>query len=78
MKKNLIISNLDDGCNDRLLGIIYPLVVTAIGADILSQEGQRSTHPERNGKTVASSLIGQALLGPGLFPFSALRRRNWL
>ena len=61
MKKNLLISHLDDSGDDRALGIVYPLVVTGLAQVLFPRQANGSLIQRR--KIVGSRLIGQ--------PFSA-------
>lgn len=49
-----------------LTGVLYPLVVTAIGQALFPSRVNGSIM-ERNGKAVGSRLIGQAFASPGYF-----------
>jgi K+-transporting ATPase ATPase C chain len=66
MKKNLITAILMTLATTVLLGIIYPLVVTAL-AQLLFRQKANGQLIEANGKLVGSKIIGQAFTGPGYF-----------
>ena len=66
MKKNLITAVLMTIVTTVLLGLVYPLVVTAI-AKALFPDKANGQLIERNGKLVGSRIIGQAFSGPGYF-----------
>ncbi len=66
MKKNLIISVLMTIATTILLGIIYPLVVTAI-AQVIFPKKANGQLVEANGKIIGSRIIGQAFSSPGYF-----------
>ena len=66
MKKNLITAVLMTILTTILLGIVYPLVVTAIARMIFPDKanGQIIT---RDGKAIGSRIIGQPFVGPTYF-----------
>jgi potassium-transporting ATPase KdpC subunit len=66
MKKNLTISILMTIMTTILLGIIYPLVVTAL-AQVLFKDKANGQLIVRNGEVVGSRIIGQAFTGPAYF-----------
>jgi potassium-transporting ATPase KdpC subunit len=66
MKKNLITAVLMTIASTILLGIIYPLVVTAI-AQVLFPRQANGQLIQRDGKTVGSAIIGQGFSGPAYF-----------
>jgi potassium-transporting ATPase KdpC subunit len=66
MKKNLITAVLMTIATTVLLGIIYPLVVTAI-AQVLFPRQANGQLIQRDGKTVGSAIIGQSFSGPAYF-----------
>src|SRR5579863_3786264 len=66
MKKNLIISILMTIATTILLGIIYPLVVTAL-AQVLFKDKANGQLIVNNGQVVGSRIIGQAFTGPAYF-----------
>jgi K+-transporting ATPase ATPase C chain len=66
MKKNLATAVLMTIATTVLLGIIYPLVVTAL-AQALFPEKANGQLIEVNGKVVGSRIIGQAFSGPSYF-----------
>jgi potassium-transporting ATPase KdpC subunit len=66
MKKNLITAVLMTIATTVLLGIIYPLVVTAI-AQVLFPRQANGQLIQRDGRTVGSAIIGQSFSGPAYF-----------
>jgi potassium-transporting ATPase KdpC subunit len=66
MKKNLITAVLMTIATTVLLGIIYPLMVTAI-AQVLFPRQANGQLIQRDGKTVGSAIIGQSFSGPAYF-----------
>jgi len=66
MKKNIQIAVLMTVVTTVLLGIIYPLVVTAL-AQLLFRDKANGQLIVQNGKTVGSRIIGQTFAGPGYF-----------
>jgi potassium-transporting ATPase KdpC subunit len=66
MKKHLITSVLMTIATTVLLGILYPLVVTAL-AQLIFPDQANGQLLHRNGTVVGSRLIGQAFTGPGYF-----------
>ena len=66
MKKNLVTAILMTVVTTALLGIVYPLVVTAI-AQVLFHEKANGQLIMRDGKLIGSHLIGQPFTGPGYF-----------
>jgi potassium-transporting ATPase KdpC subunit len=66
MKKHLITACLYTVVTAVLLGVAYPLAITAIARLIMpgKADGQLLTH---NGQLIGSALIGQAFTGPGYF-----------
>lgn len=66
MKKNLIISVLMTIVTTILLGIIYPLVVTAL-AQVLFKDKANGQLIVNNGQLVGSRIIGQAFTGAAYF-----------
>ena len=58
MKKNLLISVLMTLVTTVLLGIAYPLVITAV-AQVLMKDKANGQLIEQNGKVVGSRIIGQ-------------------
>jgi len=66
MKKNLITAVLMTIATTVLLGIIYPLVVTAL-AQILFREKANGQLMARDGKLIGSRIIGQSFSGPKYF-----------
>jgi len=66
MKKNIQIAVLMTVAATVLLGIVYPLVVTAL-AQLLFRDNANGQLIVQNGKTVGSRIIGQTFAGPGYF-----------
>jgi potassium-transporting ATPase KdpC subunit len=66
MKKNLATAVLMTIATTALLGIIYPLMVTAL-AQFLFPRKANGQLIEVNGKVVGSRIIGQAFSGPNYF-----------
>ena len=66
IKRNLISALLMTVVLTILLGIIYPLVVTAL-AHALFRDRANGQLIERNGRVIGSRLIGQAFSSPGYF-----------
>src|SRR6478672_4163759 len=64
--RNLVISVLMTIVTTILLGVIYPLAITALAQAVFPSQanGQLIEH---NGTVVGSRLIGQAFSGPGYF-----------
>jgi len=66
MKKNVITATLMTLATTVLLGIVYPLLVTAI-AQVIFPKKANGQLIEANGKVVGSRLIAQAFTGPEYF-----------
>ena len=66
MKKNLIISVLMTIATTVLLGVIYPLVITA-AAQFTMKDKANGQLIEQNGKLIGSRIIGQPFVGAGYF-----------
>jgi len=66
MKKNIIIAVLMTIVTTVLLGVIYPLGMTAI-AQLLFHDKANGQLIVRDGKVIGSRIIGQAFAGPGYF-----------
>jgi K+-transporting ATPase ATPase C chain len=66
IKKNLLIAALMTLVTTVLLGIVYPLVVTAL-AQLLFPYNANGQLIERNGRVIGSRIIGQAFSSPGYF-----------
>jgi len=66
MKKNLIISVLMTIATTLLLGVIYPLVITA-AAQFTMKDKANGQLIEQNGKLIGSRIIGQPFVGAGYF-----------
>jgi len=66
MKKNITISILMTIVTTVLLGLIYPLAMTAI-AQLLFHDKANGQLIVRDGKVIGSRIIGQTFTGPGYF-----------
>jgi K+-transporting ATPase ATPase C chain len=66
MKKNLITAILMTLATTVLLGVVYPLVITAL-AQLLFHDKANGQLREVNGKIVGSRIIGQAFTGSKYF-----------
>jgi potassium-transporting ATPase KdpC subunit len=66
MKKNLITAVLMTVATTILLGIIYPLAVTAL-AQVLFPRQANGQLVQQHGKTIGSRIIGQGFSGPAFF-----------
>ena len=66
MKKNLLISILMTIVTTVLLGIIYPLLVTALAQGIFRDKANGQLL-HRDGAVIGSRIIGQPFSGPGYF-----------
>jgi potassium-transporting ATPase KdpC subunit len=66
MKKNLITAILMTVATTILLGIIYPLVVTAL-AQLIFPKQANGQLIQRNGKTIGSSILAQGFSSPAYF-----------
>lgn len=66
MKKNLLISVLMTIVTTVLLGLVYPLVVTAL-AQLFFRDKANGQLIQRNGTVVASRIIAQPFVGAGYF-----------
>ncbi len=66
MKKNLVTAVLMTIATTILLGVAYPLLVTAI-ATVLFPANATGQLIQRDGKPIGSRIIGQAFTGPGYF-----------
>lgn len=66
MKRNLVTAILMTIATTILLGIIYPLAVTAI-AQVLFPRQANGQLIQRDGKTVGSTVIGQGFTSPAYF-----------
>jgi potassium-transporting ATPase KdpC subunit len=64
--RNLVIAVLMTVVTTFLLGVVYPLGITAI-AQVLFPEQANGQLIERNGMVVGSRLIGQSFSSPGYF-----------
>jgi K+-transporting ATPase ATPase C chain len=66
MKKNLTIAVLMTIVTTVLLGVVYPLVMTAV-AQLLFRDKANGQLISRDGKVIGSRIIGQPFTGPGYF-----------
>ena len=66
MKKNLITAILMTVVTTILLGIVYPLAMTAV-SQLLFRDKANGQLITRDGKTIGSRMIGQPFSGPGYF-----------
>jgi K+-transporting ATPase ATPase C chain len=66
MKKNIQIAALMTVTTTVLLGIVYPVVVTAL-AQLMFRDKANGQLIVQNGKTIGSRSIGQTFVGPGYF-----------
>src|SRR5450432_1193815 len=66
MKKNLLISVLMTIVTTVLLGLVYPLAVTAL-AQLFFRDKANGQLIQRNGTVVASRIIAQPFVGAGYF-----------
>ena len=66
LTRNLVVAVLMTVVTTVLLGIVYPLVITAI-AQGLFRDKANGQLIERDGKTVGSRLVGQGFSSPGYF-----------
>jgi len=66
MKKNLTIAVLMTIVTTVLLGVVYPLVMTAV-AQVLFRDKANGQLISRDGKIIGSRIIGQLFTGPGYF-----------
>ncbi len=66
MKKNLVISVLMTVVTTVLLGLVYPLIMTAV-AQVLFRDKANGQLIVRDGKVIGSRIIGQPFTGPGYF-----------
>src|SRR5271166_1783179 len=67
MKKNLITAVLMTISTTVLLGILYPLLVTALAQLIFPKQANGELIHGKDGVLVGSRLIGQTFSGPGYF-----------
>lgn len=66
IKKHLVTALLMTFWTTVLLGVIYPLVITAC-AHLLFADKAQGQLLQRNGKLIGSRIIGQPFTGPGYF-----------
>lgn len=66
MKKNLTIAVLMTIVTTVLLGVVYPLVMTAV-AQVLFRDKANGQLISRDGNVIGSRIIGQPFTGPGYF-----------
>jgi potassium-transporting ATPase KdpC subunit len=67
MKKNITISLLMTIVTTVLLGMIYPLAMTAV-SQLLFRDKANGQLIRRDGQIIGSRIIGQPFTGPGYFP----------
>ncbi len=66
MKRNLITAVLMTIVTTLLLGVVYPLVVTAL-AQVAFHDKANGQLISKDGKLIGSRIIGQPFTGPGFF-----------
>lgn len=66
MKKNLVTSLLMTMVTTVLLGLVYPLVMTAV-SQVLFRDKANGQLIVRNGEVIGSRIIGQPFTGPAYF-----------
>ena len=66
LTRNLLVAVLMTAVTTVLLGVVYPLGITAI-AQVVFPENANGQLIERNGATIGSRLIGQEFSTPGYF-----------
>jgi K+-transporting ATPase ATPase C chain len=66
IKRNLIVAALMTVVTTLLLGVVYPLAITAL-AQVLFPEQANGQLIVRDGRTIGSRLIGQSFSSPGYF-----------
>jgi K+-transporting ATPase ATPase C chain len=66
IQKNLLVAVLITVVTTLLLGVVYPLTVTAL-AQVLFRDQANGQLIERNGVVVGSRVIGQSFSSPGYF-----------
>ena len=66
MKKNLVTSILMTVVTTILLGLVYPLAMTAI-SQLLFRDKANGQLISRDGKVIGSRILGQPFTGPGYF-----------
>lgn len=66
MRKNLVISALYTVVTAALLGIVYPMAMTAL-AHVLFRNKANGQLVIRDGTVIGSRIIGQSFTGPGYF-----------
>lgn len=66
MKKDLLTSILMTVVTTLLLGLAYPLIITAI-AQVLFRDKANGQLINRGGQLIGSRIIGQSFTGPGYF-----------
>ena len=64
--RNLVVAVLMTAVTTLLLGIVYPLAITAV-AQVAFPDQANGQLIERNGVTIGSRIIGQAFANPGYF-----------
>ena len=66
MRKHLVTATLMTVVTTVLLGLVYPLVVTAL-AQVLFADKANGQLIERDGRVIGSRIIGQPFTSPGYF-----------
>src|SRR6478609_1560287 len=66
MKKNITISVLMTIVTTALLGLVYPLAMTAV-SQLLFRDKANGQLIRRDGTVIGSRIIGQPFTGPGYF-----------
>jgi potassium-transporting ATPase KdpC subunit len=67
MKKHIVTSLLYTVITAVLLGIVYPLTITAIARICFSDKASGQLIHDRAGEVIGSKLIGQSFTGPSYF-----------
>src|SRR5262245_9488756 len=65
-KRNVLIAILMTVVTTVLLGVLYPLVVTALAQALFADKANGQLR-ERNGHAIGSEIIGQGFTSPGYF-----------
>jgi len=67
MKKHIVTSILYTVVTAVLLGVVYPLAITAMAKVIFPKQANGSLITRADGTVIGSRLIGQSFSGPGYF-----------